>query len=494
MGILTRYLIRAHVGPFLFAFTVLTGLLFLNTVARRSQDLAGKGLPWSVIAEVLVLSLPHIVALTLPMAVLVAVLYTYNEMTAANETTAMAANGANPVRLLVPLVGVGAILAGVMLFFNDRVLPETNHRLKNLLVDIGQKSPTFELREQVLNEIRTGDRRTKYFLQARRIDRATNDLTDVAIYDVSNPDRARTIYAQRGTMAFNRERTDLFLTLYDGVMHEADLADPRSFQRLFFQEQVIRLRGVGDELTRQGGSFRSDREMSIAMLKAAALERQRELAEVQGESREEVRRAVEVALGLGANGQASGPGRPPPSAGWFPFVTVTGDQAQDALTRSTALRLRTLAARARSLERQENMFRVEIHKKYAIAFACIVFVLLGAPVAVRFPSGGVGMVIAFSLAVFSVYWVGLIGGEKLADTGAISPAWAMWAPNVVFLGVAAWALAKMGRKGITPRGGGWDDLRYALTRRLNAGKARMRGLVPHGSGARGPARARGGAD
>lgn len=493
MGILTRYLIRAHLGPFLFAFTVLTGLLFLNTVARRYQDVAGKGLPWSAIAEVLVLSFPHIVALTLPMAVLVAVLYTYSEMTAANETTAMAANGANPVRLLVPLAGVGAILAGLMLGFNDRVLPEANHRLKNLLVDIAQKSPTFELREQVMNEIRTGDRRTKYFLQARSIDQATNELTDVAIYDVSNPDRARTIYARRGVMAFNRARTDLFLTLYDGVMHEADMGDPRAFQRLFFEEQVIRLRGVGDQLTRQGGSFRSDREMSIAMLEEAARERERELAEVQGESREEARRALELALGLDADGQAGAAQLLPPSAGWYPSVTVSGDEAQDALTRSTALRLRTLAARARSLERQANMFRVEIHKKYAIAFACIVFVLLGAPVAVRFPSGGVGMVIAFSLAVFSVYWVGLIGGEKLADTGAISPVWAMWAPNVVFLAAALWALAKMGRQGIAPRGGGWDDVRYAVSRRVDTASARVRRLVRGARGAR-PARAGGGAD
>lgn len=478
MQILIRHVIRAHVGPFLFAFTVLTGLLFLNTVARRFQDLAGKGLGWSVVAEVLALSLPHIVALTLPMAVLVAVLYTYNDMTANNETTAMAANGVNPLRLLLPLAGAGTILAAAMLYFNDRVLPETNHRLKNLLVDIAQKSPTFELREQVMNEIRAENRRTKYFLQATKIDQATNRLTHVAIYDVSNPDRTRSIYAERGIMVFNRERTDLFLTLYDGVMHEGDLADPRSFQRLFFAEQVIRLRGVGDELERQlGGGYRSDREMSIAMLAEAAAEREQQLRSVERESLEQALLAVRTALGADADGQGAGGEvrRVPPSVGGaYPAVAVSGDGREDALTRSTALRLRTLAAQAYSYERQANMYRVEIHKKYAIAFACIVFVLLGAPVAVRFPSGGVGMVIAVSLMVFSVYWVGLIGGEKLADTGAVSPFWSMWAPNVVFLGLAVWALAKMGREGITPRGGGWDDVRYGLARRV----AGLRHLAP----------------
>ena len=138
MRIITKYLIRAHTGPFLFAFSALTGLLFLNAVALRMDDLVGKGLPWSVIGEFLLLSLPHTVALTLPMAILVSVLYTFSELTAANEITAMAAGGIRPLRILLPLLGVGTILACVMLFFNDQVLPEANHRLKNLIIDISQ--------------------------------------------------------------------------------------------------------------------------------------------------------------------------------------------------------------------------------------------------------------------------------------------------------------------------------------------------------------------
>ena len=124
MSILTRYLIRAHVGPMLFALSVLTSLLFLNAVAQRMEDLVGKGLGWQVIGEFMLLSLPHTVALTLPMSVLVAVLYAFSEITAANEFTALAAGGVRPARILIPLLGVGAILGGVVLFFNDRVLPE----------------------------------------------------------------------------------------------------------------------------------------------------------------------------------------------------------------------------------------------------------------------------------------------------------------------------------------------------------------------------------
>ncbi|NIP80328.1 MAG: LptF/LptG family permease, partial [Gemmatimonadetes bacterium] len=101
-----------------------TGILMINTVARRLESLAGKGLPWSVMAEVFVLSLPHILALTLPMAVLVATLFAFSRLAADNEITALKASGVNLNRLLVPLLLVATLFAGGMLWFNDYLLPE----------------------------------------------------------------------------------------------------------------------------------------------------------------------------------------------------------------------------------------------------------------------------------------------------------------------------------------------------------------------------------
>src|SRR5690606_21721949 len=106
MRILTRYLLRSHAGPFMFALITLTAILFVNTIARRFEDLAGKGLPVTVILEVFMLSLPHILALTLPMAVLVAVLYAFAQLAADNEITALKAGGVNLIRMIMPLVAV----------------------------------------------------------------------------------------------------------------------------------------------------------------------------------------------------------------------------------------------------------------------------------------------------------------------------------------------------------------------------------------------------
>jgi lipopolysaccharide export system permease protein len=110
------------------------------------------------------------------------------------------------------------------------------------------------------------------------------------------------------------------------------------------------------------------------------------------------------------------------------------------------------------LEQNAYRYQVEIHKKLAIAFACIVFTLLGPPLAVRFPRGGVGMVVLASSLIFSIYWTGLIGGEILADRKIASPAVTMWTANVVFFIVGIVLVSRMGRAGSTVRGGKLDDL------------------------------------
>lgn len=428
--------------------------------------LVGKGLGWEVFGEFVLLTLPHTVALTLPMAVLVAVLYTFSQLTAQNEIVAMAAGGVKPIRLLLPLLAAGAMVTGVVYLFNDQVLPEANHRLKNLTLDLNRKSPTLQLREQVVNEIRTSEGGGRYFLRADRIDRGRSELENVVIYDMSEQGRDRTTFAERGSMAFNEERTDLYLTLYDGEVHEVEQARPEAFRRTFFEVQVVPLRGVGNQLERTQEEHRGDREMTVAMLRREAQERAASASEVREEARQNAVNAVLRALGRdveGATGAA-------PSHGARGQVAFEGSDASrartasrnDPLVSSAAILARTQTNRLESLRLSENRYRVEIHKKLTIAFACIVFVLLGAPLAVRFPRGGVGLVILASVGIFSVYYMGLKFGEGLADRGMVSPFWGMWAANMIFLFVGLVLARDMGRKMATSRGGGWDELRYVI--------------------------------
>jgi lipopolysaccharide export system permease protein len=492
MSILIRYLVRSHLGPFLFSFTLLTGLLFLNTVAQRLDQLMGKGLPWTILVQFAVLALPHTVALTLPMSVLVAVLYAFSDLTAENEITAMTGGGVNPVRILMPLVGIGVILAGGMFLFNDRVLPESNHALKNLLVDIGRKSPTFQLREQVVNEVIAEQEhgRQVYFLQAARIDPVTSELEEIVVYDVTDLQARRTTYADRGTMAFNDQQTDLFLTLYQGAVYEIPRDKVGGFQRVEFEEQFLPIRGISNILERgTGEDYRSDREMSSEQLRIQAIVYDRQKAEVQEEAKAASLYAVRRALGWRSSGDSMAP---PDEDGEAEAEEVMEPQelssrsgpvrfAPDGITQTVVTTTKTNAERERGYRLQAIKYRVEIHKKYAIAFACIVFVLLGAPLAVRFPRGGVGMVITASVVIFSIFWVSLIGGEQLADRGYVGPALAMWLPNILLLPLGVIMVARISKQVATARAGGWDDLIFTLT---NGIRLAWRKLVGPWAGAR----------
>jgi lipopolysaccharide export system permease protein len=467
MAILIRYLIRSHIGPFLFSFTLITGLLFLNTIAQRLDQLVGKGLPWTVLGQFALLALPHTVALTLPMSVLVAVLFAFSDLTAENEITAMTGGGVNPVRLLLPLIGIGVILAGAMFLFNDRILPETNHALRKLLVDVNLKSPTFQLREQVLNEIpaeEEGGRRRILFLSAVRIDPVTSVLEDIIISDASDPSARRTTYASRGTMAFSQDQTNLFLTLNDGVVLEVPSNQEGSFQRADFVEEFFPIRGIGNILQRGvGGDRRGSRELSTEQLADSARAAEAAGLGYLATMKDDAVYAVKRALGWRISGDSLRP--PDPAIASEENLTEDygpGPAPPDEITRSVFLTTRTNAQQAEFLLFSAIEKRVEIHKKYAIAFACIVFVLIGAPLAVRFPRGGVGMVITASVAIFAIFWASLIGGETLADNGYVNPALAMWLPNLILLPIGIFLVRRISTQVATARGGGWDDLIFTV--------------------------------
>lgn len=468
MGILIRYLIRSHIGPFLFSFTLITGLLFLNTIAQRLDSFMGKGLPWTLIAQFGLLALPHTVALTLPMSVLVAVLFAFSDLTAENEITAMTAGGVNPVRLLMPLIGIGVILAGVMFLFNDRALPEANHALRKLLADVRHKNPTFQLREQVLNKFETeeegGIPRT-FFFSAVHIDPVTSLMEDIIITDASDNQSKRTTYADHGTMAFNESQTDLFLTLNNGVVLEVPGDRRGVLQVAEFEEQFLPIRGINNMLERGlGGNRRSDREMSTTMLADSAAGAEARSQEFLDDIRKESVYAVRRALGWRINGDSLAPPNPMEATEEIlPEEEYSeGPVPPDEITNGAYLNARTSAQQARFLQLSAIEKMVEVHKKYSISFACIVFVLLGAPLAVRFPRGGVGMVVTSSVVIFALFWASLIGGEALADDGYVGPAVAMWLPNLILLPLGILLVRRISSQVATARAGGWDDLTFSL--------------------------------
>lgn len=467
MKIVARYILREHLGPLVFALSALTSLMLLNFVAKRFGDLVGKGLPWTVIAEFMVLSVPFTVAMTLPMAVLVATLHAFSRFASENEITAFKASGVSMQLLVRPVILASIVLTLFMVWFNDQVLPRANHRLATLQSDIARVKPTLALQEQVINEVVP----RQLFLRAGRIESGSNQMRDVTIYDLGDPSRRRTIVADSGVLAFTATGEDLLLTLHAGSTTEISATEPDRLQRSFFREDVFKVRGVAVRLDRQDdrSAYKSDRELNVCELQARVMEAS------------EQRDSAWVRL-YRASGDSAKAQRIPPTSGGVGglYCRVTTAlagflrprEAQAAtLTGTTAV---AVTAEAATLQPQApstgeivttgmqleleiaqhsiDQFRVEIEKKFAIATACIVFVLLGAPIALRFPRGGVGLTIGVSLGVFGIYYVGLLGGEALADRALVDPGIAMWATNLLLGAIGVVLTARLGSEGSTSRG------------------------------------------
>jgi LPS export ABC transporter permease LptG len=520
--LLNRYVLRQLAAPFLFALAAQTSLMLLSQVAKKFGALVGKGLPWTVIGEVFLLSLPFIIAMTLPMAVLLAVLYTFSHLAADNEITATRASGISVYQILTPVLIWGAFMAALNFTFVDQVLPRSNARLRSLLIDIGRKKPTFELREQVINEVPP----SQYFLRASRIDAATGRLRGVTIYDVGGEASRRIIYADSGAMAYAEGQTDLSLRLYDGAIHQYRPAEPTRFQLTYFSTNNIRVKNVFDELQRNTSeAVRGDREMSTCEMLTVIRDARDEQAEARRERSELVRQDLRVLLGqplLPAPTPAVSDSTQPAYCSWFNSVmaallpktakaqaaaqgTAQGKPqaaAPQAPTKPATrgilpkrpipdrpdLRQRvrlsswsevaSAADRVKDADRRADKYAVEVHKKWAISLACISFVIIGIVMALRFPRGGIGLVIGGGLLVFSIHYVGLTAGESLADRGHLSPWVAMWTPNILLTVIGVLGLLKVSRESGSTRGGDFQELLDALKHQLRHLAPLFRPLLP----------------
>src|SRR2546425_150864 len=475
---ISRYLLRQHVAPLGFALAALTSLMLIQQVAKQLSGLLGKGLPTGVIIDVFVLSLPFIVAVTLPMAVLVAVLQVFTRLAGDNEITALQAGGVSVMRMTAPVLAGATGVALLSFFWNDQLLPRTNHELRTLQVDIARKKPSLTLKEQVINEVVPG----QTFLRASRIDGNTNKLKDVTLYDLSDAERRRIITADSGRMAYSAGGRDLFLTLLDGDIEEVNRTDPTQFNRTFFRTNRMRVSGVGNIFTQtEHDTYKSDREMSTCEMRQAATAARRDVTRAGADARlvieNDLRRLVGL-LPLGGPPEPYEPDTAPPGlycralrrlAGWLPprqaeaQTPPRGAGAQSKLNPVSQLFVTPGAGvaeeqRVRDARARAATYEVEIQKKLAIATACLVFALVGIPVALRFQRGGVGLVIGMSVGVFTVYYVGLIAGEELGDRLLVSPFLAMWTPNLIFATAGLIGLWRSRKPGNAPHGGDWSDI------------------------------------
>ena len=418
MPILSRHILTRHVTPFLFSISVLIFIFLLQFVMQKMDQLAGKGLSAGVIAELIAMNLAWMLVLAVPMAVLVATLMAFGNLSSGNEITAMRASGVSLYRMVTPVFLLSILLCYLLVLFNNRVLPDANHRARMLMTDIYRKKPTFSIVPGMFSDPRELQ---GYSILVRKTFEHTNDLEGVTIFDYTNSAVTTTVTADHGTVSFSPDYQKLIMDLYDGEIHELSTTDFNRYRKIRFEKHRIAMNAEGFDFQRsQESAFsRGDRELSAYAMNTIV----DSLAQLLDSSRAHI--ALMISHELDA---VFMPKNTPAVQAQFLGDPVIGAEARMA---SLASSLEGEQARASYYARKIHEYSVEIYKKYSIPFACIVFVLIGAPLGIMARRGTFGVAASLSLGFFLLYWSCLIGGEKLADRGFIDPWFGMWSANII---------------------------------------------------------------
>ncbi len=419
-----KYILKAHVGPFVFSLMTLIFLFLFQFIIRTIDQLVGKGLSLWVITQLITLNLAWMLTLAVPMSVLVSTLMAFGSLSSGNEITIMKASGVSLNRLMIPVLIIAGILTYLMVLFNNDVLPEANHQARLLLGDITRTKPTFILESGKFSEDISGVK-----ILVKKTFENNNNLEGVFIYDYSNPAVRNLVTAKRGDIGFTEDFKSIIMNLEDGEIHQLNNVDfSEKYRKVKFEKHrlIFDSEGFGFKRTGDNTFIRGDRELSASAMKKIIDSMKVELER----SNQNFSRNI-----LLNNKKLS-------SLDYRDTIIRrdTSVKSVDTLYNSVAniLRikeqLRMQLTYNKQIIAQMDAYQVEIYKKYSIPFACLIFAMIGAPLGYRVKKGGFGIAAGLSLLFFLIYWAALIGGEKLADRNLVSPFIGMWLVNI-FLGL-----------------------------------------------------------
>jgi lipopolysaccharide export system permease protein len=452
---LTRYILVEHLTPFLASLFVIMFVFVLKFVSQYVGKIFAKGLDILTILELLYLNLAWMLALAVPMSVLVATLMAFGRMAGDNEITAIRSAGISLYKIIRPVLLAAFFIMIFMYYFNDQILPEFNHRARILMKNISRKKPTLDITEGVFNQFKNFDILTNK-VKSRELKEAIQEeprlkdfdipvmkldrLEDIIIVDRGSSKFQRTITARYGYVFFNKKIAKLVFVLFNGEIHESDILTFEEYRQIHYEQNIFYLNAKEFLLTREATASRGDREKNIRMLKSDIARKADEI-NIQ---RLKIKRDFKMFLSQVRNHIYRIKNMPESKADTdtsLVEVNIPMKLRLEGSRRVLGRELKQRMDRLEILERQIHAikriiagYEVEVYKKLSIAFAAIVFVLVGAPLGIRTGKGSMGTSFALSFIFFIIYWVFLIQGEDLAERLIIHPFISMWAPNILIGG------------------------------------------------------------
>ena len=433
MKTLNKYLFNQSLIPFVLSVGVITTVLFLQFLIRAVDRFLGKGLDALTIFEYLYLNLAWIIALSVPMSLLISSVMTFGRMAQQNEITALKSAGVSLYNIIKPALWFGTFVAVGLCIFNNFILPEMNYNARLLARDIYKKKPELSIEPGYFV-----DMIPQYTMIVKEMD--GKDFKDVKIFSKNKESEQTTIYANAGSLSSNDNI--ITIDLMDGEIHEIDLSDYDYYRKIRFKTHQITISMDELMLNRTTESNRTDREMrvpqmidEIARNKLLISQIYERIDKVKAEigitdpnvnSLENIEKEVDKLKQSKVNTNV----RDEQYNENVPIPNIENKQYILSLT-NNARQFKNEFTLIENYEKTNNKFKVEIHKKFTLAIACILFTLVGAPLGILVRSGGMTIASGLSIAFFLIYYILLIWGEQLADRNLLNPGLGSWLPNII---------------------------------------------------------------
>jgi len=433
-----RLILRSFIGPLVLTFTLSVLVLLMQFVWKYVDDLVGKGLDFSVIAELLMYASATFVPMALPIAVLFASIMTMGNFGEKYELVAMKAGGISVRRAMMPMAVVVVLLTGMAFYFANNVMPTAMLKYRMTLYDITRKKPAVNIRPGEYYKEFDG-----YVIRVGAKGRDGRTLQDVIIYDhTRGADETTVIVAKRGIMQASVDNRYLKFTLYDGYSYTEETSGnnfrSRPLTSIGFRQQSINFdissfafnKSVEENFK---GSYQmmniNQLDTSIANLDKALVERIGQYrANMLSNLRAWNRYSTSDTLQHAAKAVSvdsllySLPGKERRSARLHARNAAISAQ-QDA---------KMYADMIASDREYINRHHIEWHRKFTLSVACLLLFLIGAPFGSIVRKGGLGLPLVASVGFFVLYYVVGMIAEKAVRESAIGPE-GMWISSLVML-------------------------------------------------------------
>lgn len=421
----------------------------MQFVWMHVKDLVGKGVEIKVLAEFFIYAVTSVVPLALPLAILLASLMTFGNLGEKFELTAMKAAGVSLFRIMRPLtVAIAFICVGAFLFSNY-VLPVSQVKLWALIFSLKQKSPELEIPQGEFYDGIDG-----YNIFVRQKNPKTGMLYDMMIYDYSEGFRnASVMVADSGQIFFSDDNKYLLLVLHNGESFEnlnnkqngtASSQKNIPYRRESFQRKQM-LIDFDMEFNRYNEDVLSDQHVakdvgeliqSIDSVQVLAHQRSGEQSTQMvnryyfGRERVEARN-VDALEGAKEQYQIYNL-----DSLYANFTDHERYRAVEAALDKAKAQKDKVDYNALMLDDYQRYIRkheIELHRKFTLAFACLIFFFIGAPLGAITRKGGLGAPVVISVVMFIIYYIIDNTGYKMARE-ALWPCWSgMWLSSFVLL-------------------------------------------------------------